>query len=208
MKENWELIPKEKAKKERFIKQKQKNIENQIKQNAINDLMHDVLEQMQNGKTRQQAAQNVGVKVSQVNDWCEKGLNNETNYYYQFYKKVNEIESSRKNSITEGKSNLNSEIKLNSTPAIAEVNSAVSTQKSNALVAVNYCQNCGKKLYGDESNYCTNCGSLLIEIKKSYSNGSDFDSSSKTTVTTNNFGKCCSGLMVIFVVIAILIVII
>lgn len=198
---------KEKARKERLIKQKRENIENQIKQNTINDLMYDVLEQMQNGKNRQQAAQIAGVKVSQVNDWYEKGLNNETNYY-QFYKKVNEIESSQKNSITEGKSNLNSEIKINSIPTIAEVKSEVSTQKSDALVAVNYCQNCGKKLYGDESNYCTNCGSSLIEIEKSYSNGKNFGSGSKTTVTTNNFGKCCFGQMVIFVVIAILIVII
>ena len=198
---------KEKTKKERLNKQKQENIEKQIKQNAINDLMYEVLQQMQNGKTRQQAAQIAGVKFSQVNDWYEKGLNNETKYFYHFYKKVNEIESLQKNSLNINESNLNSEIN-NTGLTIVNVNSEITTQKSNPLVAVNYCQNCGKKLNGDESTYCTNCGSSLIEIKKSYSNRSDSAYRSKTAPNTNSFGKCCSGLMVLFVIIAILILII
>ena len=170
--------------------------------------MLDVLDQMKNGKTRQQAAQIIGVKVSQVNNWYEKGLNNETKNHYQFYKRVNEIESSMKKLITDNESDLISEVKFTACQDIAEITSAGTSQKSDSLVAVNYCQNCGKKIYGNESNYCTNCGSSLIEIKKTYSDESNFDFRSKTTVTANNLGKCCSGLMVMFVIIAVLTVII
>ena len=185
---------------------KQKKHKNKIKQNAIKEFMDDILIEMENGKTREQAAQIVGVKVSKVNEWYEKGLNHENIMFNRFYEKVNVIESTQNYLLTDNESNENSRIKIDN--SINDGLSNVSNYKLNSLQAIKYCQNCGNELFDDESNYCSECGSSLVEVKKIYSNGSTFDSKSKTTVSTNSFGKCCPGLMVIFVLIAILIVVI
>lgn len=177
----------EKTRKEHNRKMKRDKIE----QNSIKEFMQDILLEMENGKSRQQAAQIIGIKYSKVNEWYEKGSKHENNDFYQFYKKINEIENSPEYSQDIDESNLSEEI----------------NRKSTSLVTVNYCQNCGKKLSDGESNYCSNCGSSLIEVKNKYEKQNNFGSQSKSTVSTNS-GKCCLGLMVIFVVIAILIVVV
>lgn len=183
--------------------------EDEIQQNIISELMDDIVLHMQNGETRKQAADTVGVKLSKVDEWYDIGSMNASTIYYPFYKDVKKIEFWQDmRSQNTDQSNL-SNFKLNSISDLT-ISTALNENKSNStsLVTVNYCQNCGKQLSETDSNYCSECGCSLIEVKRDDSHESTFRSRPKTSNNASAFGKCCSGLMVMFVIIAILIVII
>ena len=217
------------------VKSKTVNTTN-ISKNKVKQ-MEEIVKYMRQGLNRSEAAEKLNLNPVTVNNWYNKGSHGDLDYV-KFYNNVKSIENSRKKYTSSSKntsttSNMvkcpkcskmyNNKYNL-SCPHCKKKNKIDSTSnfikcpecgkfysksksscphctsKSTALVNVNYCQNCGKKITDSDLNYCSQCGSSLIKV--------DNTSKAKTKINKSTSSNCCMGLMVSFIIIAILMVII
>ena len=116
---------------ERIERQHRQDVAKQKELDYISGRMRSIVNQMNKGKTREEAAKYVGVRVSDVNKWYYKGLRSENEMYKKFYNQLREIELRQKE------------------------------YTSHAVSEGGFCPNCGKKLNNDDFNYCSSCGTSL-----------------------------------------------
>lgn len=98
----------------------------------IQKQMNNIVSQMKRGKTRAQAASYVGVSVSTVNEWFNKGRKRQGKQYIDFFNKVNTQEIRQKNQY--------------------KPKSTTSTKFANFTK----CSKCGK-YYNSTKNSCPHC---------------------------------------------------
>jgi transposase-like protein len=97
-----------KVRQEREKRKRQERLRKQESDKNIRKQMNSIVTQMKKGKSRQQAANFVGVSRSTVNGWYNKGRNTSDEPYKSFYTQVKRIETSHKTT----KSNYNVEEKM------------------------------------------------------------------------------------------------
>ena len=212
---------------ERIEHQKQQEAAKQKEIDNIPGHMRSVVNQMNKGKTRMQAANYVGVSVSDVNDWYDKGSKNHSHMYRRFYNQVRAIELRQKNQSKTSYSSKGNKSKSKFVhPKDTQSGSTRSTKRrasstnmikcphcGKKINKVNYkcpycnkyrnsstertCPNCGKKLSNNDFNYCSSCGASLKTGK----------TKKKTTVKQNSSKDssddwigCCIAVFVIFII--------
>lgn len=190
--ERQRKLRKQREKRERERKQREEK-QNREK-NKIKNQMDSIVGEMQKGKSRIQAALNVGVSSTDVNQWFIKGRGKKGEPYNSFYTKVNNIETQKRNEkyrIIKSKNAGNmikcpkcgkkyNKLHYTECPNCIKPKSEISIKKSNNYVK---CSNCGKWYNGDKKNcphcydkstaivdvnYCQNCGKKLSNYELNY----------------------------------------
>ena len=190
--ERQRKLRKQREKRERERKQREEK-QKQEKDNIKNQ-MDSIVGEMQKGKSRIQAALNVGVSSTDVNQWFIKGRGKKGEPYNSFYTKINNIETQKRNEkyrIIKSKNAGNmikchkcgkkyNKLHYTECPNCIKPKSEISIKKSNNYVK---CSNCGKWYNGDKKNcphcydkstaivdvnYCQNCGKKLSNYELNY----------------------------------------
>ena len=194
--ERQRKLRKQREKRERERKQREEK-QNREK-NKIKNQMDSIVGEMQKGKSRIQAALNVGVSSTDVNQWFIKGRGKKGEPYNSFYTKVNTIETRKRNEKkqeTNKSKNTVNLTKMTTCPKCGNrynksyytecPNCKRSKYKTETKKSSNYvkCSKCGKWYNGDkkncphcngkstafaEVNYCQNCGKKLSNNELNY----------------------------------------
>ena len=189
----------EKRERERKLReQKQKQEKDNIKKQ-----MDSIVGEMRKGRSRIQAAINVGVSSREVNEWFNNGRMKKEEPYKSFYTKVNTIETQKRNDKKQETPKSKNMIKC---PKCGKWYSEDKKKcphckdKSTAIAKVNYCQNCGKKLSNNELNYCSKCGASIKSGKKVHAKKTTVKST-PSNESSDDLIKCCLAVFAIFLII-------
>ncbi|MBQ9025630.1 MAG: hypothetical protein IJ104_04530 [Methanobrevibacter sp.] len=177
---------------------KQREERQKLKENKIKNQMNSIISQMQNGKSRIQAASYAGVSSRDVNEWFIKGWKRKGEPYNSFYIKVNTIETRNKRNESKNVANSANTISLtkmvtcpkcgnkynksyySECPNCKKSKFNTAGEKSNKYIK---CSKCGKWYSGDKTNcphcnrkstsiakvnYCQNCGKKITNSDLNY----------------------------------------
>ena len=130
-------------------------------------LINSIISLMNEGKSRNEAACEVGVQTYLVTEWINKGLNHEDAHYVYFYKKLKKIEENNANHKEE---NL-IRIKCDSCGELLDFDSKFCSHCGNPVNLqvdpnINYCENCGTKITDNILYFCIECGHPLYKTDK------------------------------------------
>ena len=213
--EFYDIYKKEQQEYENHLREEQKKHETEEENKAnTKKQMDKIIFLMENGKSRQDAAEEVGVNINIVDDWYNNGLNWKNGDYLDFYLKVYNIE--RKNKAS---NSTNNKIKCKNCGKYLDSDSKFCFYcgvpiNSTKNPDVNFCENCGTKLDENHLNYCINCGHPISSIQNnvksnnSTKQGNSTKKGSSSVTSSNNnqdnfdFKLCCVGIIIVFLAFA------
>ena len=186
---------------------------------SVRDKMKKVVSAMRNGKSKHQAVNDVGITIAQFNKWYnlgKKGIGVDNKYFYNEISKIEKKsantaktkENNKPKTYSRTKKNVvsksTSQLKTKSNNKPKTYSNTKKTKTTTSLPKVNYCPECGKKITFELYN-CSRCGASLKDGKKTTRKRSTVKTkTSSTNQSSFDLGKCCGGIIVVFLIFAIL----